>query len=170
MPVTETHYTDDELGLGEGWDNGLDANFAQLRRRYAVAARELKEVTAKQEAQARELILLKAGIPAGPRGAAFAKLYEGELSDPAAVKAEYEALFGPIPAAGSVGEGDDTGKTNDPNLSAEQRIADAGTNADQKPGVIAFEDALKAAAGDPEKIKDLIRHAPPGAGIALAED
>lgn len=162
MPTTRVEYSDDELGLTPGWDTGLDPNIrAELRRGRETAA-QLRDTQAENAVLKRERAFTQAGIPADAKGTAFAKLYEGDADDPSAVKAQYEALFGPVADPGA--------PAGDP-AAGDRRVASAtsaGTDASGG-GTVDLEAAIQAAKST-EEVYEIIRNAPPEAGIRLAED
>ena len=162
MPKTVTTYTDEELGLAEGWDEQLDPNIKEMRRHAKVTERENRELKAQLAERTRIDSFASAGVKNDARGQAFARLYEGDGS-PEDVKERYEELFGPIEVAG--------GNSAAASTSADQRIADA-TNAGSSqgtPGTVDLAEAIRSAK-TVEEVKEIIRHAPPEAKIRLPED
>jgi hypothetical protein len=155
------HYTDEELDLPQGWDEGLDSNIRRIRREAAIARVESRALKAELDTLKRESVLFKAGVPADAKGELFAKAYEGPL-DADSVRSAYEAVFG----APDQGAGGGAGK-QDPNLTAEQRIAQSGGAGAGTPGVIPLEEAIRSAK-TPEELRAVIRNAPPEAKIRLA--
>ena len=173
MPKTVTTYDDAELGLVPGWDEHLDPNIRKELRQSRV--NQLEKVAAEDRATAaeRELTLYRAGIPAGDkRGQVFAETYKGS-QDPAEIKASFEELFGPLEAAGGDAGAGGTGSqgTGTSTASADQRIAHAGAGggAQGAPGTTDLRDALRNAKTTAE-VKEIIRNAPPEAGIRLPDD
>lgn len=164
MPKTETTYTDEELNLAPGWGDTLDPNIRKELRQSRVLQAELRTAQAELATERRQNVLTAAGVPSDVRGKAFARLYEGPLDDPAAVKAEYEALFG----AAASGESQGAGGAN---TAGEKRIADAGAAgaSSQAPGTVDLADAIRNAK-DTKEVLEIIRNAPPEAGIRLPED
>ena len=159
VPKTETTYTDDELGLAEGWDEQLDPNIKEMRRHAKVTERENKDLRAQLALRTRLDSFQAAGVPNDAKGKAFAKLYEGS-DDPAEVQASYEELFGPTQAA--------TGESAGASTDADQRIAAAtGAGTSQgTPGTVDLADAIRNA----PTVKDalaIIAAAPPEAHIQL---
>lgn len=165
MPRSVTVYTDDELGLAEGWDKNptdgsqLDPNIRAEIRQNRILNRELGEAREQAQAAERQLVLYKAGIPNDKRGDLFVKSYEGELT-PEAVKGAFEELFGTV----------QTG-TGDEGLGGEHAIQTAQTGAQTNgENRIPFEEALRAAKGNPAKVRELLLNAPESAGIRLTEN
>jgi hypothetical protein len=155
MPKTEVTYTDEELGLSEGWDEQLDTNIRRELKQARIDRLELKSANAELSTYRRVASFSTAGVPSDVKGQAFAKVYEGS-DDPAEVKAAYEALFGPITEAGNDDAKSDT--------AADKRIADATSAGTSQglPGTKDFADALKEAKTTKE-VLDLIKNAPEGA-------
>ena len=155
MPKTEVTYTDEELGLSEGWDEQLDPNIRRELKQARIDRVELKAATAELNTYRRVASFATAGVPQDAKGKAFAKVYEGS-DDPTEVKTAYEELFGPITASGSTDASSDT--------SAEQRIANATSAGTSQgtPGTKDFGEALREAKTTKE-VLELIRHAPEGA-------
>lgn len=92
--------------MSDTMDEGLDEQDQQdnLRELREAAARG-KEAKADADAARRELAFAKAGIDTdSPKGKMFVKAYDGEL-DGAAIKAQFEELFG-TPQAASEETGD----------------------------------------------------------------
>lgn len=174
MPKNVTTYEDDELGLQTGWDEHLDPNIRKEIRKGRINAVEATQATERAEAAERELTLYRAGIPAGDkRGQVFAETYKGS-QDPAEIKASFEELFGPLDAgaggdAGVGGAGSQGAGTN--GAAADKRIATAGAGGGtpQTPGTTDLRDALRNAKTT-EEVKEIIRNAPPEAGIQLPQD
>lgn len=170
--MPHTAYTDEELGLTPGWDEHLDPNIRKEIRAARQTSKELEAAQAKIATYERERVLSRAGIPQDKKGDAFAQLYTGDTSDPAVVKAAYEELFGPLNDATGTAGGTGTPDPNDPDPAATQRrIAEAnaaGTGAGTA-GTVSLEDAIKGAKTTAE-VLEIIRHAPPEAGIRLPED
>lgn len=173
MPKTVTTYDDAELGLSPGWDEHLDPNIRGELKQGRINRLEAAAALQRAEAAERELTLYRAGIPAGDkRGQVFAETYKGS-QDPAEIKASFEELFGPLEA----GAGGDAGAggTGTPGAgdaaAAERRIATAGAGggAPQTPGTTDLRDALRNAKTTAE-VKEIIRNAPPEAGIRLPND
>jgi hypothetical protein len=155
------HYTDEELELAPGWDEHLDSNIRRQIRQAKIDKIEAAQAKAEAAEAKRELVLLKAGVPADAKGEMFVKAYDGPL-DAESVKAAYEAVFGaPDPGAGG-----GTGQL-DPNLTAQQRIAQSGGAGAGTSGVISLEERIRSAK-TPEELREVIRSAPPEAKIRLA--
>lgn len=148
--MPELVYSDDELGLQPGWDNGLDPNIRQDLRSGKLARRQLKKAQKEVETLKRERAFTQAGIPADERGTAFAKVYEGDSADPAVVKAAFEGLFGPI------------GQIQEPTTAGDQRIQAATASGVDAPqgGSVDLADAIKGAKTQ-EEVLEIIRNAPP---------
>lgn len=163
MPHLE--YTDEELGLQPGWDNNsdgskLDPNIRGQLRRSAQFQKEASDARAEAEAAKRDLSLFKAGIPTDRRGEIFVKTYEGDLTDPVALKEAFEGLFGPVAQGENAGDGTE----------GQQEINNAlsGGNAGGETR-IDLKDALLAARGDNDKIREILKNAPASAGIKLPD-
>ena len=151
-------YDDDELGLSPGWDEGLDPNIRRELKQARVDRKERDDLKVKVDAYERERTLARAGIPQDKRGELFARTYEGDLNDPAAVKAAYTELFG------EVTPGEPAGAAEGDPAAGDRRVAQA-TAAGESLGVsgaIPFEDALRAAKTKDE-VLELIRNAPESA-------
>ena len=172
MPKTVTTYDDAELGLAPGWAEHLDPNIREELKQGRINRLEAKAALDRAEAAERELNLYRAGIPAGDkRGQVFAETYKGS-NDPAEVKAAFEELFGPLDAAGGdAGAGGAGSQGAGDAAAADKRIAAAGAGggAPQTPGTTDLRDALRNAKTT-EEVKEIIRHAPPEAGIKLPDD
>ncbi len=165
MPRTETIYEDDELGLQPGWDEHLDPNIRRELRQSRIVARERDAERTAREAAERELTLYRAGIPGDARGQAFAKVYDGDSTNPDAIKAAYEELFGPVQA----GSGAPAGAAS---TAADQRIADAagaGAGTAGTPGTVDLAEAIRGAKTTAE-VLEIVKNAPPEAGLRLPED
>lgn len=165
MPTLE--YTDDELGLRPGWDEGLDPNIRRELREARKVSKQNEEMASRIANLEREQSFARAGIPAGPRAELFAQHYKGAVEDSTAVKAAYEELFGPVTTSPS-DAGASTDATTD--TSGDRRVADAtaaGTS-EGTPGVVRLEDAIRGAKNWDE-LREIIRNAPPEAGISLPE-
>ena len=163
--MPETTYTDADLGLSPGWDEQLDPN---IRRELREGRQVRLELTQAKEALAtrdRADAFRRAGVPDDERGQFFAEAYKGDTT-PEAVKAAFDKLFTPVeaPAEGT------PGSTVPVPTTADQRIADAaaaGTSTGT-PGTVDLADAIKSAKTT-EEVMEIIRNAPPEAGIRLAE-
>jgi hypothetical protein len=175
VPKTVTTYDDAELGLSPGWAEHLDPNIREELKQGRINRLEAAAALARAEAAERELTLYRAGIPAGDkRGQVFAEYYKGS-GDPAEIKAEFEELFGPLDGgavggdAGAGGTGSQGAGTT--GAAADKRIATAGAGggAPQTPGTTDLRDALRNAKTT-EEVKEIIRNAPPEAGIKLPDD
>lgn len=159
--MPELVYSDDELGLVKGWDEGLDPNIRRELKEAKVLQRELATARATIAAQERADALRRAGIPDDKRGDAFAKVTTADPTNPEALKAEFEELFGvPDPEAAQKAA----------ELAEAQRIAAAGGTQTGTPGTIKFEDALRDPTKSREEILELIRNAPPETGLRIAQD
>jgi hypothetical protein len=148
--VPHIAYTDEELGLARDWDldpdtrQPLSPGVRDELRRARVTQHEVTELRAKVAESERREAFRAAGIPADAKGDLFSKTYEGP-DDPATVKAQYEAIFGPPadPANGQTGA-----TTPDPSDAAARRVADAGAaGAGQggAPGDIDFAEGMRQA-------------------------
>lgn len=168
MPVTT--YTDEELGLEPGWDqdeNGqpLGRHIREALKSSRIIAKRAEAAEAEAAAAKRQLAFFKAGVPVDARGEFFAKGYDGP-DDAESVKAAWEALW---PSQAPTGEGQEQNQND--GTEAAQRIASAGEGATPpgQAGTVKFEDALRAARGNPEKLRELIANAPAEAGIKLPD-
>lgn len=167
MPETVTVYSDEELGLQEGWElNPEDGQpLSPAIRRELRAARVLRlerdSAVQKAEAAERKYALAASGIPQDERGRFFIEHYDGP-SDPAAAKAQFDALFGTDGTA----DGDGSANTD-----GQQRIAEAGVGetGNAVSALEQFQSDLKAARGDKAKLRALLMNAPPEAGIRLKD-
>lgn len=160
MPKTETIYTDDELGLSQGWDDQLDPNIRRELRQARIDRHELAELRAEVGGLRRVQSLASAGVPNDKRGEAFARIYDGS-EDATEIRSAYEELFGQIEAPSG----------NEADTDAERRIVDA-TNAGTSqggPGTRDFGEALKNAK-TMDEWREVMRNAPPEAKIRLPED
>lgn len=133
----------------------------KIRKALKLARKDKKRVGALEALVAqkdREIAFARAGIPDDARGQALAKVYDGDL-DPTKIQSTFAELFGAD--ANSASDGTET----------QRRIADAGVGGGTPtaPGTVEFADALRAAKGDNKKVLELIRNAPPGAGIKLPD-
>ncbi len=149
--MPHTAYDDDELGLHPGWDEHLDPNIRKEIRAAKVTERENADLRDRLASLERERLLTRAGIPADKRGEAFAKLYEGDASDPEQVKSEFESLFGPV-ATGESDEGDPA--------AGDRRVAAAGAagSSEGTPGSMDLADAIRNAK-DANEVKALVAQA-----------
>jgi len=156
-------YTDEELGLDPAEVAGLDPNIRRELRDARTVKKQLADQAERLDRQERDLTFFRAGIPADEKGQFFADGYRGEL-DPVAIKTKYDEIFGG--KSDEQGAGAD-GKTAE-ELAAQKRIADAGGEVVGVPGTISLEDAIKNAKTN-EEVMEIIRNAPPEAGLRVAE-
>jgi hypothetical protein len=169
--VPETTYTDSELGLEPGELDQLDPNIRRELRQARVDRLELTQAKEALATRDRQDAFRRAGVPDDDRGQFFAEGYKGS-TDPAEVKAAFDKLFIPAPtgnAPGNAGEG--SAPTGQPApVSADQRIAEAAAAGTSQgvPGTVELADAIRAAKTN-EEVLEIIRNAPPEAGIRLAE-
>ena len=138
--------TDEELGI----DPGLDPNIRAELRKSRQLSRELAEAQEAVETAKREAAFAKAGIPDTPLGQMFAKAFDGDVTDPAAIKAQFEALNPQAPV------------TPDPeDLDAQRTIATLGADASTGAGP-KYEDLIRSAKSADE-VMELVAQAPPTA-------
>ena len=161
--MPELVYSDDELDLHPGWDeqngNKLDPAIRQEIRQARILRKERDAAQAELATLRRADAFRRAGIPDDKRGDAFARVATSDPSNPDALKAEYEELFGaPEPI------------TPDPTLDAEGRIATAGGTQTGTPGTIKFEDALNDPSLTKEQVLELIKQHGSAAGLRLSSD
>lgn len=163
--MPELVYSDEELGLAPGWDSQdgvpLKPAIRSQLKQTALLAKKLEEAEATIAAQSRADAFRRAGIPDDKRGDAFAKVSTADPSNPEAVKAEFEELFGvPDPEAAQKAQ----------ELAEAQRIAAAGGTQTGTPGTVKFEDALRNPDLTPAQVVELIKNAPPETGLRMASD
>ena len=159
--MPELVYSDDELGLVKGWDEGLDPNIRRELKEAKVAHRDLAAARIALAERDRADSYRRAGIPDNKQGDAYAKVATADPTNPEAIKAEFEELFGvPDPEAAQKAA----------ELAEAQRIAAAGGTQTGTPGTIKFEDALRDPTKSREEILELIRNAPAETGLRLASD
>lgn len=76
---------------------GVQPKMAQVPRaqvrKWEKQQRDLEAAQARLAEREREVAFARAGIPDDPRGAMFAKAYEGPVDDPSAIKAAWEQIF-----------------------------------------------------------------------------
>jgi hypothetical protein len=158
-----SEYSDKELGLRPEDLEGLDPAIRREIRKNRSQAKQLADLTKRQQAQERELAFYRAGVPADEKGQFFTRGYKGEL-DPAKIKETWDKVFGtPDPSLNADGS-----KKTDEELEAERRIAAAGGEAGAGGGPIALEDAIKNAKTT-EEVMEILRNAPPEAGVRVTD-
>lgn len=169
MPETVTIYSDEELGLEPGWDTNpedgqpLSPAIRRELRGSRIARKERDAAVRRAETAERQLALAGAGIPQDERGKFFAEHYDGP-SDPASVKAQWEALFGP---EGSGGAGDDTaGQRRIAELGAGESGGSSGAGGQT---VEEWQAELRAARGNKQLVRAILAKAPPETGIRLKD-
>lgn len=144
---------DDEEELDQ---DSLDPNIRKALRKLE---KDNHDLALKAAIAERDAAFVRAGIPDTPIGQLFAKSYEGE-SDPAAVKAAYDAL-GLTEAPASEDLPPEPSGPTDQELDAQRRIASAGAAGDND-GSIRYEDAI-GSAKDVGEVMALLEAAPPSA-------
>jgi hypothetical protein len=154
-------YTDEEL-LTETEIRTLDPNIRQELKEKRALQRTVDELAAKQAESERQVAFWRAGVPSDAKGQFFAAGYQGDL-DPVAIKAKYDEVFGD--GTGVVDP--NAGKTAE-ELAAAQRTANAGGEVVGVPGTVSLEDAIKNAKTN-EEVMEILRNAPPEAGIRIAD-
>lgn len=170
--------TDEELGLDPATMDTLDPNIrAELRNSRKLLRQQEADLEAATEraAQAeREAAFAKAGIPDTPLGQMFAKGYDGDASDPAAIKAAFDALGGtgtPPPAA-TPPAGEPTPPAPpqtgaeaalEQELAEQRRVAQVSATG-QTDGSVDLGDALRSATNEAELLA-IVAAAPADAGI-----
>ena len=167
MPRTVTQYDDDELGLKADWDKDIESpDLRRDVREGRIAKRELERERQARGAAEAELTMYRAGIPNDEKGQAFVKVYEGDRTDPQAIKEGYERLFGELPKGGAQ-------QVEDP-AAAARRVASAGNEGSGGTGggTVDLADAIRGAKSAAE-VLEVIRRAErenPEAHIRVAED
>ena len=151
--------TDEELGLDPQQMEGLDPNIRGELRRSRQLAKDLAAAQVEAEVAKRDASFIRAGIPDNPLGQLFAKAYDGDYNDPAAIKQAFDALGIPGNTPGQAPQEPD-GPTDD-ELAAQRRIAQAGATGDND-GSIPYEEAFKTASNESEVLA-LLEQAPTSA-------
>jgi hypothetical protein len=155
--------TDEELGLDPQQMEGLDPNIRAELRKSRQLAKDLHAAEVAKGIAERDATFVRAGIPDSPLGQMFAKGYDGDPTDVAAVKAAFDALGvagGQTPPASEDPGQNDAGPT-DAELESQRRIATAGAAGDND-GSIRYEDAIHAAKSE-DDVMALLAAAPSSA-------
>jgi len=161
--MPELVWTDAELGLQPGWDEKLDPNIRRELREARILKRENAELAERLSGLERRDAYRRAGIPDDKRGDAFAAIAKSDPNDTAALKAEFEELFGVT--SGDAGAGQ---QLTEEELEAQRRIAEAGGTQTGTPGQVEFEAALRDPTKSREEIIALIKEHGHLAGIRMA--
>lgn len=154
--------TDEELGLDPQQMEGLDPNIRAELRKSRQLAKDLHAAEVARGVAERDATFVRAGIPDSPLGQMFAKGYDGDPTDVAAVKAAFDALGVANAASEDLNQDqqNDTGPT-DAELESQRRIATAGAAGDND-GSVRYEDAIHAAKSE-DDVMALLAAAPPSA-------
>ena len=162
--------TDAELGLDPEQMDQLDPNIRAELRRSRQLQRDLDAANTAIEDARRDAAFAKAGIPDTPLGQMFGKAFDGDTSDPAAIKAAFDALNPTAqPATPPADDQTPPPQMTGEEAALEQELAEARRIAQvsatgQTDGSVDLGDAIRSASNESELLA-IIAAAPAEAGI-----
>lgn len=150
------------LGLDPESVGQLDPNIRAQLRKTAEIARARDAAEAEATTAKRELAFARAGVPLDtPEGQLFQRGYDGDPTDPAAIKTAFDGVFG----SKAVTEAHNEPSADE--MDAQRRLAQASAGGPAT-GTVPFEQAIKSA-NSQDAVMALIRGAPEGAGVVPPE-
>jgi hypothetical protein len=152
-----------DLGLAQEDFDRMPEGVRETLRKSKKLEREAAERDVREASLAREVALLRAGIPDSPIGKMFAAGYQGD-STPEAIKTAWEELGVADGGTGSpAATAEDAARAEE--LEAQRRLAGVGAGAGTgNDGAIPLEDAINSAKSEDEVMR-LVGAAPPEAKI-----